>query len=104
MRFGGQAPPFPASAGNGRQYADYSDIGARNAAAALHKAQESLQKKWGTPAHLPKKPPPSQVPSTFEIENTPPAPSQKPFSPAVSSIANGSVQFGNGNNQGAALA
>jgi SUZ domain len=42
------------------------------AAAATMAAQESLQKKWGTPAHLPKKPPTSQVPSPFEVENTPP--------------------------------
>ena len=32
--------------------------------------QESLQKKWGTPAHLPKKPPPSQVPSSFDVDST----------------------------------
>jgi len=50
------------------------------AAAAANMAQESLQKKWGTPAHLPKKPPTSQVPSPFEVENTPPPPPPPPIS------------------------
>ena len=39
--------------------------------------QDSIQKKWGTPAHLPKKPPPSEVPSAFDIDSTPPLPSQQ---------------------------
>ena len=42
---------------------------------------ESIQKKWGTPAHLPKKPPPSQVPSSFAIEAKPPLSSQQPYPP-----------------------
>jgi hypothetical protein len=40
---------------------------------------DSLQKKYGAPANLPKKPPPSQVPSAFDIETTPVLPSQQPF-------------------------
>jgi hypothetical protein len=40
---------------------------------------DSLQKKYGAPAHLPKKPPPSQVPSAFDIETTPVLPSQQTF-------------------------
>jgi len=41
--------------------------------------QDSIQKKWGTPDHLPKKPPPSEVPSAFNIGNTPPLPSQQAY-------------------------
>lgn len=41
--------------------------------------QDSIQKKWGTPAHLPKKPPPSEVPSAFNMDNTPSLPSQQAF-------------------------
>lgn len=40
---------------------------------------ESIQKKWGTPAHLPKKPPPSQVPSAFTLEAKPPLSSQQSY-------------------------
>jgi hypothetical protein len=48
--------------------------------ATSSKAQvESIQKKWGTPAHLPKKPPPSQVPSAFAVEAKPPLPSQQSY-------------------------
>lgn len=31
--------------------------------------EDSLQQKYGAPAHLPKKPPPSQVPSSFDVES-----------------------------------
>lgn len=31
--------------------------------------EDSLQQKYGAPAHLPKKPPPSQVTSTFDVES-----------------------------------
>jgi len=31
--------------------------------------EASLQQKYGAPANLPKKPPPSQVPSSYEVEN-----------------------------------
>ncbi|OAP61135.1 hypothetical protein AYL99_03336 [Fonsecaea erecta] len=31
--------------------------------------EDSLQQKYGAPAHLPKKPPPSQVPSLYDVEN-----------------------------------
>ncbi|EXJ80008.1 hypothetical protein A1O3_08294 [Capronia epimyces CBS 606.96] len=30
---------------------------------------DSLQQKYGAPAHLPKKPPPSQVPSPYDVDN-----------------------------------
>lgn len=101
MRFGpqhGQTRPmhsFSVQGGgsNSSQNTEKPDSPARATSAPNSKTQESLQKKWGTPAHLPKKPPPSQVPFTFEIENTPPLPSQQPSSfPALaSSIAKGSL-------------
>ena len=31
--------------------------------------EASLQSRYGAPAHLPKKPPPSQIPSTFDVES-----------------------------------
>ncbi|KIW97191.1 uncharacterized protein Z519_02583 [Cladophialophora bantiana CBS 173.52] len=31
--------------------------------------EDSLQQKYGAPAHLPKKPPPSQVPSLYDVES-----------------------------------
>lgn len=41
-----------------------------NSSSSLPQAsEESLQKKYGTPANLPKKPPPSQVPSQFDVGN-----------------------------------
>ena len=52
-------------------------------------AQDSLQKKWGTPAHLPKKPPPSEVPPAFDIDKTSSLPSQQSFSPLASGIQKG---------------
>jgi SUZ domain len=101
MRFGGQAnqvrpaiSPFSGQGSISSQNTENPDSGVR-ASSAPNKAQESLQKKWGTPAHLPKKPPPSQVPSTFEIENTPPLPSQQSFSPLASSIVKVSPPVGN---------
>ncbi len=101
MRFGGQNGqgrainlPVAAHGVNSNLNTERPDTGAR-ASSAAKKAQESLQKKWGTPAHLPKKPPPSQVPTTFEIEKTPPLPTQKPFPPLASSIAKGSTSVGN---------
>lgn len=42
--------------------------------------RESLRKKWGTPSHLPKKPPPSQMSPNFDLENMPPLPSRQAFS------------------------
>jgi SUZ domain len=90
MRFGGQ------SRSPGSPYASQTSVSTQNPEKpAPNKALESLQKKWGTPAHLPKKPPPSQVPSSFEIENTPPLPSQQSFPPLASSIAKGSPSLGN---------
>ena len=74
------------------------------AAAAANMAQESLQKKWGTPAHLPKKPPTSQVPSPFEVENTPPPPpppisSRSSFSPPLApGMVKGTSSAAVGNN------
>jgi SUZ domain len=102
MRFGGQASqgramnsPFAGQTGNSTQYTENPENGARSVA-AMNKAQESLQKKWGTPAHLPKKPPPSQVPATLETENTPTLPNTpKSFPPLASSIAKGSTPIGN---------
>ena len=101
MRFGGQAnqarpstSPFSGQVSISSQNTERSDPTPR-AFSAPNKAQESLQKKWGTPAHLPKKPPPSQVPSTFEMESTPPLPSQPSFSPVASSIMKASPPVGN---------
>lgn len=85
---------FSGQASISSQNTERPDSGVR-ASLAPNKAQESLQKKWGTPAHLPKKPPPSQVPSTFEMENTPSLPSQQSFSPLASSIAKASPPIGN---------
>jgi hypothetical protein len=62
-----------------------------NNGVALSKAQgESLQTKWGTPAHLPKKPPPSQVASVFKYEATPPLQSQQahPAIPSAMAVSN----------------
>jgi hypothetical protein len=79
--------------------------------AASSKAQvESLQKKWGTPAHLPKKPPPSQVASAFVMEAKSPLPSQAscqsmPSGMGVSSpmvVAGGVGGFSGGINGGLA--
>ena len=52
---------------------------------------DSLQKKFGVPGHLPKKPPPSQVHPSFHMESTPTLPSQQAFQPATSgsSVASG---------------
>jgi hypothetical protein len=87
--------PFAGQAGNGTQYTENPENGARSVA-AMNKAQESLQKKWGTPAHLPKKPPPSQVPATLETENTPTLPNTpKSFPPLASSVAKVSTPIGN---------
>jgi SUZ domain len=101
IRFGAQggqgrtmSSPFAAQGLHNSQNAEKLDGGAR-ASSAPNKPQESLQKKWGTPAHLPNKPPPSQVPSTFEIENTAPLPSQQSFLPPASSIAKASPSLGN---------
>ena len=47
---------------------------------------ESIQKKWGTPAHLPKKPPPSQVPSSFAVEAKPPLPLQQAYQPLPTGV------------------
>lgn len=49
------------------------------AAAASPSQEDSLRKKWGTPSHLPKKPPPSEVPSVYDVEKTASLPSQKSF-------------------------
>ena len=49
--------------------------------------QDSIQKKWGTPAHLPKKPPPSQVPSTFVMDTAPSLPSQQIYQPLSNNAA-----------------
>jgi hypothetical protein len=62
-----------------------------NNGVASSKAQvESLQTKWGTPAHLPKKPPPSQVASVFKFEATPPLQSQQahPAMPSAMAVSN----------------
>ena len=66
----GQSTVLPQSAGNG--------------VTSSKVAVESIQKKWGTPAHLPKKPPPSQVPPAFAVEGKPALPPQLPY-PAVPS-------------------
>lgn len=52
--------------------------------------EDSLQQRYGAPAHLPKKPPPSQVLSSYDVENINNAPlSQGPL--ALSGATNGSV-------------
>lgn len=43
------------------------DKAAPNFASPMPK-EDSLQQKYGAPAHLPKKPPPSQVPPSFDVE------------------------------------
>lgn len=53
--------------------------------------EESIQKKWGTPSHLPKKPPPSEVPSPYDIDKTGSLPSQKSY-PSI--VASGSKSNG----------
>lgn len=63
---------------------------ASNGFAAPKAPTESIQKKWGTPSHLPKKPPPSQVPSAFDIETTPGLASQQPYSSLTSGAVTGS--------------
>jgi hypothetical protein len=57
-----------------------------NAAAPAQASVESIQQKWGTPAHLPKKPPPSQVPPAFAMEGKPALPSQPSYQPVPSSM------------------
>ncbi|KIX09993.1 uncharacterized protein Z518_01074 [Rhinocladiella mackenziei CBS 650.93] len=42
--------------------------GPRNSSSPKPK-EDSLQQKYGAPAHLPKKPPPSQVPSSYDVES-----------------------------------
>ena len=54
-------------------------VAGSNGATSSKPQVESIQKKWGTPAHLPKKPPPSQVPSAFAIEAKPPLSSQQSY-------------------------
>lgn len=68
-----------------------------NNGAASSKAQvESIQKKWGTPAHLPKKPPPSQVPPAFNIEAKPQLSSQPSYAsmPSGMGVSNATVVSG----------
>ena len=93
-RFGGQAshgraanPYMVPQGSNSTPNAENTDAAAR-ASSAAKKAQDSLQKKWGTPAHLPKKPPPSKV------ENTSPLPSKTSFPPLASSIVKSSTPVG----------
>lgn len=57
-----------------------------NGAASSQASVESIQQKWGTPAHLPKKPPPSQVPPGFAMEGKPALPSQPSYPPVPSGI------------------
>lgn len=59
---------------------------------------ESIQKKWGTPAHLPKKPPPSQVPSAFDIETTSPLPSQQSYVSPTPNVVSSSPLIVSGGN------
>jgi SUZ domain len=105
LRFGGQAgqprttnSPFSAPGSNSPS-SERPDSGPRTSSATVQ-AQESLQKKWGTPAHLPKKPPPPQVTSTFEMENTPPLPSKTSFPPLAPSIAKSTAPVGNNRGPG----
>ena len=100
MRFGGQTGqgrainlPCAAPGGSSSPNVENQDLGARPSSAP-NTTQGSLQKKWGTPAHLPKKPPPSQVPSTFEADKTSPLPSKTSFPPLASSIVKGSTPVG----------
>jgi hypothetical protein len=56
--------------------------------------QDSLQQKYGAPAHLPKKPPPSQVLSSYDVEsmnNTPLSQGPLALSRAASGAASGPV-------------
>ena len=62
-----------------------------NGVALSNPQQESLQKKWGTPAHLPKKPPPSQVPSSFDLDSAPALPSQQGYQSLNNGVLNGSA-------------
>jgi hypothetical protein len=39
--------------------------------------------KWGTPSHLPPKPPPSEVPSEFELKHRPSVPTTHPYPGSV---------------------
>jgi hypothetical protein len=57
-----------------------------NGAAPSQASAESIQQKWGTPAHLPKKPPPSQVPPAFAMEGKPALPPQPPYQPVTSGM------------------
>ena len=61
--------------------------------------QDSIQKKWGTPAHLPKKPPPSEVPSAFNIDNTPPLPSQQAYPTLAGNLSKGGPLIVSGSTQ-----
>ncbi|KAJ6140829.1 hypothetical protein N7497_011722 [Penicillium chrysogenum] len=55
--------------------------------------------KWGTPAHLPPKPPPSEVPSDFDLKNRPvpasvPAPTYS--SNGIPAVSNGPLVVSGG--------
>ncbi|KAJ5494692.1 hypothetical protein N7463_010779 [Penicillium fimorum] len=54
--------------------------------------------KWGTPAHLPPKPPPSEVPSDFDLKNRP-APASVPppaYSNGIPAVSNGPLVVSGG--------
>jgi hypothetical protein len=52
--------------------------------------------KWGTPSHLPPKPPPSEVPSEFDLKNRP-IPASVPVPPYASNgVANGPLVISGG--------
>ncbi|KAI1614076.1 hypothetical protein EDD36DRAFT_215971 [Exophiala viscosa] len=52
--------------------------------------EDSLQQKYGAPAHLPKKPPPSQHPSTYEVETLSNGPGAFPFNASGNATPGGS--------------
>lgn len=74
-------PPSVPSQWNG--YPDPNQVPMGNMVRGPHANSRDSIAKWGTPSHLPPKPPPSEVPAEFDLKNRPgPAVVSTPISPA----------------------
>ena len=58
--------PYPSHDSKNRQASNGNASRSSNSASAMQPTEDDSIAKWGKPAHLPPKPPPSEIPSAFE--------------------------------------
>jgi hypothetical protein len=80
----GQSTSYNSPFGGGKNANNVAPSGLNPPRGPTSGSQDSIA-KWGTPAHLPPKPPPSEVPSDFDIKGRNPPSSSHPYPNNISS-------------------